>query len=94
MDALRQRLGQCWSIPAGADEGDSLKVSVRFRLDRSGNLEGRPEVVRGGANSGAARIAAESAVRAVQKCEPFNLPADKYETWAEVVVNFDPSEMF
>lgn len=94
MDALRQRLGSCWSIPAGAEGGDALRVSVRFRLDRSGNLEGRPEVVKGGASSGAGRIAAESAVRAVQKCEPFNLPADKYETWAEVIVNFDPSDMF
>ncbi|MFN3547431.1 MAG: hypothetical protein ACK4U0_08055 [Mesorhizobium sp.] len=94
MDALRQRLGSCWNIPAGAEDGDSLRVSVRFRLDRSGNLEGRPEVVKGGASSGAGRIAAESAVRAVQKCEPFNLPADKYETWAEVIVNFDPSDMF
>jgi len=94
MDALRQRLGSCWSIPAGAEDGDALRVSVRFRLDRSGNLEGRPEVVAGGSSSGAGRIAAESAVRAVQKCEPFNLPADKYETWAEVIVNFDPSDMF
>jgi colicin import membrane protein len=94
MDALRQRLGSCWNIPAGAEDGDALRVSVRFRLDRSGKLEGRPEVVQGGASSGAGRIAAESAVRAVQKCEPFNLPADKYETWAEVIVNFDPSDMF
>lgn len=94
MDALRQRLGGCWSVPAGVDDTDALKVSVRFKLDRSGNLDGRPEVIRGGASSGPGRIAAESAVRAVQKCEPFNLPADKYETWAEVVVNFDPTDMF
>jgi colicin import membrane protein len=94
MDALRQKLGGCWSIPAGVDDADTLKVSVRFRLDRSGGLEGRPEVIKGGAASGPARTAAESAVRAVQKCAPFNLPADKYDTWSEVVVNFDPSDMF
>lgn len=94
MDALRQRLGGCWSVPAGVDDADTLRVSVRFRLDRSGSLEGRPEVIRGGASSGPGRIAAESAVRAVQKCEPFNLPADKYDTWAEIVVNFDPTDMF
>jgi colicin import membrane protein len=57
-------------------------------------LEGRPEVVAGGAPSGPGRTAAESAVRAVQKCAPFNLSADKYDTWAEIVVNFDPSDMF
>lgn len=94
MDALRQKLGSCWSIPAGVDDAETLKVSVRFRLGRSGELEGRPEVVRGGASSGPGRTAAESAVRAVQKCAPFNLPSDKYETWAEIVVNFDPSDMF
>lgn len=94
MDALRQKLGGCWSIPAGVDDAETLKVSVRFHLDRSGELEGRPEVVKGGAASGPGRTAAESAVRAVQKCAPFNLPADKYDTWSEVVVNFDPSDMF
>ncbi|MGB3501880.1 MAG: hypothetical protein WBA44_09670 [Mesorhizobium sp.] len=94
MDALRQRLASCWSIPAGVDDAELLKVSVRFRLDRSGELEARPEVIKGGGASGPARTAAESALRAVSKCAPFNLPADKYETWAEVVVNFDPSDMF
>jgi colicin import membrane protein len=94
MDALRQKLGGCWSIPAGVDDASTLKVSVRFQLDRSGQLQGRPQVVAGGAASGPGRTAAESAVRAVQKCAPFNLPADKYDTWAEVVVNFDPSDMF
>ncbi|MHA6642959.1 hypothetical protein [Mesorhizobium sp. A623] len=94
MDALRQKLGGCWSIPAGVDDASTLKVSVRFQLDRSGMLQGRPEIVAGGAPSGPGRTAAESAVRAVQKCAPFNLPADKYDTWAEVVVNFDPSDMF
>ena len=94
MDALRQKLGGCWNIPAGVDDAATLKVSVRFQLDRSGQLEGRPQIVAGGAASGPGRTAAESAVRAVQKCAPFNLPADKYDTWAEVVVNFDPSDMF
>jgi colicin import membrane protein len=94
MDALRQRLASCWSIPAGVDDASLLKVSVKFRLDRTGELQARPEVIRGGATSGPGRTAAESAVRAVSKCAPFNLPADKYETWAEVVVNFDPSDMF
>ena len=94
MDALRQKLGGCWSIPAGVDDAATLKVSVKFQLDRSGMLQGRPQVVAGGAASGPGRTAAESAVRAVQKCAPFNLPAEKYDTWAEVVVNFDPSDMF
>lgn len=94
MDGLRQKLAGCWAIPAGIVDYELLKVSVRFQLDRAGNLEGRPEIIEGGASSGPGRIAAESAVRAVQKCEPFNLPSEKYDTWAEVIVHFDPSDMF
>jgi colicin import membrane protein len=94
MDALRGQVQRCWNIPAGAVDGDKLRVSVKFRLDRSGALEGSPEIISGGGSSGVERAAAEAARRAVARCAPYNLPAEKYETWAEVIVNFDPSEMF
>jgi outer membrane biosynthesis protein TonB len=94
MDALRQKIETCWNIPAGATDAENLKVSVQFKLDRSGALEGSPEIISGGGSSGVERAAAEAARRAVARCAPYNRPADKYEAWAEVIVNFDPSEMF
>jgi colicin import membrane protein len=94
MDALRGQIQRCWNIPAGAMDAENLKVSVKFRLDRSGALEGSPEIIEGGASSGVQRAAAESARRAVARCSPYTLPADKYEAWADVIVHFDPSEMF
>ncbi|NGN42218.1 hypothetical protein G6N74_14205 [Mesorhizobium sp. CGMCC 1.15528] len=94
MDALRGQVQRCWNIPAGALDGDTLKVSVKFKLDRSGALEGSPEIISGGGSSGVERAAAEAARRAVSRCSPYNLPADKYDAWADVIVNFDPSEMF
>ncbi len=94
MDALRGQVQRCWNIPAGAADAGSLRVSVKFRLDRNGALEGSPEIVSGGGSAGVERAAAEAARRAVSRCAPYNLPAEKYETWAEVIVNFDPSEMF
>ena len=40
-------------------------------------------------------MAAESALRAIRSCAPYNfMPAAKYEAWKEVEVNFDPREMF
>ncbi len=92
MDALRGQLSGCWSIPAGMEGAEGLRVSVRFNLDASGKLEGRPAI---DASSGDS-IFDQSAVRAVQKCDHqgFALPMDKADTWSEVVVNFDPSEMF
>jgi colicin import membrane protein len=94
MDALRGQVQRCWNIPAGAADAQNLRVSIRFRLDRSGELEGAAEIIAGGGSGGIERAAAESARRAVIQCAPYTLPAEKYETWAEVVVNFDPSDMF
>ena len=94
MDALRGQVQRCWNIPAGAADAGDLRVSVKFRLDRSGALEGSPEIIAGGGTAGVERAAAEAARRAVSRCSPYTLPAEKYEAWADVIVNFDPSEMF
>jgi TolA protein len=94
MDALRGQVQRCWNIPAGAVDAGNLRVSVKFKLDRSGAIEGSPEIINGGGSAGVERAAAEAARRAVSRCAPYNLPAEKYEAWADVIVNFDPSEMF
>ncbi|KQT88146.1 hypothetical protein [Aurantimonas sp. Leaf443] len=94
MDALRGQIQKCWSPPAGVSEAGSLRISIQMRLDPTGALEARPEIVSGGGSAGIERAAGEAARRAVMKCAPYNLPSDKYDTWAEVVVNFDPSQMF
>ena len=94
MDALRGQISKCWSPPAGVSEAGSLRVSIEMHLDPSGQLEGRPVIVDGGNGSMQQRIAGEAALRAVRRCAPYNLPADKYDTWSEVVLNFDPSQMF
>lgn len=94
MDALRGQVQRCWNIPAGAADAQNLRVSVQFRLDQSGALEGSPQIISGGGSSGVERAAAEAARRAVSRCAPYTLPTDKYDAWADVIVNFDPSEMF
>lgn len=92
MGALSSQLGQCWSIPGGAEGVEGLRVSVRFNVSADGRIDGRPSIDKSSGN----RSFDESAVRAVQKCdrEGLNLPKDKADVWAEVVVNFDPSAMF
>lgn len=94
MDALRGQIQRCWNVPAGAADAQNLKVSVQFRLDRAGGLDGAPQIVAGGGGQGIERAAAESARRAVLACAPYSLPAEKYEAWADVIVHFDPRDMF
>lgn len=94
MDALRNQIQSCWNVPAGVTDADQLRVSIRFNLDRNGRVEGRPAVIASSGN----RAADDSAMRAIMICnnrfDGFSLPTEKYEAWQEVVVNFDPSEMF
>jgi colicin import membrane protein len=89
---LRKQLEGCWALPVGALDTEHLRVSVKFRLDTNGKLDGPPEVETSSGN----RQFDESAVRAVQKCDRNGLrvPDGKQEIWDEMVVNFDPSEMF
>ncbi|AAL51519.1 hypothetical protein BMEI0338 [Brucella melitensis bv. 1 str. 16M] len=94
MDALRGAISKCWNVPAGVADAPGLVVTVKMKLAEDGSIQGTPEVTSGGGADGVARAAAESARRAVMRCAPYNLPVDKYDSWSEVIVNFDPSEMF
>ena len=93
IDALRARIAQCWNPPPGGLGAEQIVVKLRLQLNQDGTLVGYPTV----ANSGSSpffQAAAESAVRAVYQCQPYALPSDKYELWRDMILNFDPSEMY
>ncbi|MDE1157833.1 MAG: hypothetical protein PW791_06075 [Neorhizobium sp.] len=94
LDALRGQIENNWSVIAGIDGADGVVIRVTMKLDQSGAIIGRPEVTASGGSDAARRTLEGSALRAVMRSSPFkNLPADKYDAWSEVVVNFDPSEL-
>jgi len=93
IDALRSRIAQCWSPPPGGLGAGQIVVKLRLKLNEDGTLVGYPTV----ANSGSSpffQAAADSAVRAVYQCQPYALPSDKYALWRDMILNFDPSEMY
>ena len=93
IDALRARIAQCWSPPPGGLGAEQIVVKLRLKLNEDGTLVGYPTV----ANSGSSpffQAAADSAVRAVYQCQPYALPGDKYALWRDMILNFDPSEMY
>ncbi|WP_105374784.1 hypothetical protein [Neorhizobium huautlense] len=94
MDALRGQIQKNWSVIAGIEGADGVLIRVTMRLDQTGEIVGEPEVEASGGSDNARRTLEASALRAVRRSAPFkNLPADKYDAWSEVVVNFDPSEL-
>ena len=93
LDALRGMISRCWNPPVGATDGDALVVTIRIELNVDGSVVGTPSVMNSG-DGPFFRAAADSARRAILRCQPYALPPAKYDTWREVVVNFDPREMF
>ncbi len=93
IDALRARLAACWDIPPTRVDPAELRVKVKVFLGQDGTLTREPEVVEY-RPSQIGQVAAESAIRAVKRCAPFTLPPEKYDSWKEIIMTFDPREMF
>lgn len=98
VDAFRTQVERCWSVPAGDLDTRNLTVTLRLFLTQEGTLSRAPEVIDGArmnrTGEDAFRAAAESAVRAVQRCAPYRmLPMAKYDTWREIELTFDPSKV-
>lgn len=94
LDALRGQIQRCWNIIPGMAGAEDVRVRVTMRLNPNGEIDGQPQVSASGGPEGTQRSLSGGALRAVMRCAPYQLPAEKYETWSEVVVNFDPSQMF
>jgi colicin import membrane protein len=94
LDALRARLRQCWSVPVGLAEARDLIVTVRIQFKQDGSLAAEPRLMNHDGRP-AFVAASESALRAVRSCAPYSfLPVAKYEAWKDVIVDFDPRDMF
>jgi hypothetical protein len=93
IDALRAKIAQCWSPPPGGLGADAIVVKIRLQLNEDGTLTGLPTVANSG-NSAFFQAAADSAVRAVYQCQPYVLPAEKYSLWRDMILNFDPRQMY
>jgi colicin import membrane protein len=89
---LKSQIAPCWRLPGGGGGTETPIVELRWRLNRDGSLQGEPQITRRGSGPYGG-LANEAAIRAVKSCQPFQLPADKYQSWKDVIWEFDPSQM-
>lgn len=94
IDAFRAQMQRCWSPPSGARDAEDLRILVRLSLTPNGAVSAGPVVVnRGRLGDPFFRAAAESVLRAIRRCQPFNMPVEKYASWRNIELTFDPSRM-
>lgn len=93
LDALRAKIRDCWFPPLGWTDPAEVRVVVRMTLNQDGTLLGAPSVVEAPAGR-YSRRAPESALTALRRCAPYELPPEKYDAWREVEIRFDPIDMY
>jgi colicin import membrane protein len=93
LDALRARLAQLWSLPAGVKDPQELVVLVRVQLKADGTLATQPQVLNSG-SSALAHAARDAAIRALYRGQPYTmLRREHYEQWKDIEITFDPRSM-
>jgi hypothetical protein len=97
IDLIRQQIRECWNLPAGAKEAENLSIEIRMAMNPDGTVRQARILDQGRLQSDPFfRAAAESALRAVLNphCNPLKLPLEKYQQWKNMILIFDPSQMF
>ena len=82
-----------WNVLGGGESAQNTQVKLRLRFNPDGRLAGEPQIMNP-QNTPYFLAVRDSALRAVQACEPFSLPPAKYDFWKDIVLNFDPRDMF
>jgi hypothetical protein len=84
----------CWTPPPSMPDGDTYVAQIKVIFNPDGSLSGRPVLINPPTDR-AWRAHAESAMRAVRKCDPLKVPAEYmpyFEQWKVETIHFDPRE--
>ena len=95
-DALKAQIFGCWSLPLGLPYQENLMVRIKLRLKPDGTVV-RSEILdharMNTPGQGFYKVLAESALRAIQLCQPLRVPTTGYERWKDLQLNFDARKM-
>ena len=95
-DALKAQIFGCWSIPLGLPYNENLLVRIKLKLKPDGTVT-KTEILdherMNKPGQGFYKVLAESALRAIQLCQPLRVPSTGYERWKDLQLNFDAREM-
>ena len=99
VDLIKTRIDRnnCWRSTKDLPDWEDLDVSIRFRLDRRGELMGEPRRIRPRtipAYDRYHRTASDRAIKAIKDCAPYNLPPQDVALWANVDITLNFDEQF
>lgn len=94
VSALQSQIYRCWNVAGlvGSPNATDLIVDYDIMLNPDGTV-GKAQLLTLDGNA-YTRAAAEAASRAIYSCQPYRLPASRYQDWREInPLHFDPRQM-
>ena len=91
---MQEQYKQCWSY-LGLNNGDQYIPEITVEFTPDGALAAQP-TLRNPPSDPSLRSLADSALRAVERCNPLKIPpqyAPYYDQWKSRILRFDPEEM-
>ena len=96
INAVKRRMEPCWNFQAGSKKAQDIIVEIEVKLRPDGYVLDAKIMNRSELKSDPFKLAAgESALRAVlnPSCQPYILPANRYDVWKDIKLTFNPREM-
>jgi hypothetical protein len=88
LDAFMGQVQKCWNPPPGSSEA-GLKARIHVVLLQDGTLGAIPTLIEASSHPMGPAFA-NSAIRAIRMCAPYNLPAAKFNDWQDNTLTFVP----
>ncbi len=92
--AFRERVSSCSKLMPGITSDDKVTIKIRVSFNRDGSLVSAPRLL-GPPASSKQQVLFESAVAALEKCQPYTmLPPERYKQWKTLVLDIFPLNFF
>lgn len=98
-DYIRAQIEErkCWRSVKDLPDWERLQVTIRIRLDAKGKVIRGPERVRPSfipSNDKFMFVAEDRAIRAINLCDPFDMPEEDYDLWRNEDIDVVFAERF
>jgi len=92
IQGFRNKLASCWNIPK-ATENTTMRVKIHLEPDGTVSwVEPMPKDASEPENE-TYRLYLKTATEALYRCQPYNLPRDKYASWCQAVLHFSTRDV-
>lgn len=91
LDIIREQLVRHWNIPANMKENEGAPVDIKVEMNPDATVRSATVVETNPSTKDPLRKRfINSALEAVHKVGPLNLPLNRYDKWKTILIRFDP----